>query len=78
MMTLTELKERAVKNCAESKMPLNLYASVGNELNKMPLTELIKFYKNSFTGAKQSLRNYLEEQIILAVVNQVRYETSKG
>lgn len=74
MTTFNELKKSALKSCKESKTPMTLNCAVCNILDKMPTEELCKFFIASFLGGEATLRNMIEEQIIGAVINAVRYD----
>ena len=74
-MTLDELCAKSKRKVAESKTPMTIAAAVSDAIKDIPNDELIDFLKRE---CYYDIRYYLEEQIIGAVVNKIRYQDSKS
>ena len=72
-MTLDELCAKSKRKVAESKTPMTIAAAVSGLLEGKTNAELIEFLKSE---CYYDIRNYLEEQIIGAAVNKIRYDDS--
>ena len=72
-MTIEELCSKSRLLIAESKTPMTIAAAVSTLLEGKSDTELIEFLKRD---CYYDIRNYIEEQIIGATINKIRYEDS--
>ena len=74
----------------ESRMPVrkaienrehtyhSAYADIGMVLDNYTTDELIEYLKNNEPGGENSLRNYVESQIIGAQINRERYQSENN
>lgn len=74
-MTIDELCDKSRSLIKASKTPMTVAAAVSDAIKDIPNAELIDFLKRE---CYYDIRYYLEEQIIGAVVNKIRYQDSKN
>jgi len=70
-MTLDELCAKSRQKIAEGKMPMTIAAAVSGLVEDKTNAELIEFLKSE---CHYDIRNYIEEQVIGAAVNKIRYD----